>query len=189
MRIWISSQERFSMRSVAFTLLLALQWSPAATFAPAVAPQRPAVRAQRATPTQLQLPEMPKMPDLPGIKLGGDEPAAAPIVDDSVKNQGPLPTPEAPGEPLDEAFWAPFSEMELAEQEAKLSALSQKWQKREEMESYADYQRSGFGRSSDIINGRTAMFFLVTGLVTEYYTGQSMPDQVYTMLQTLSIVG
>ena len=62
-------------------------------------------------------------------------------------------------------------------------------QKREEMESYADYQRSGFGRSSEIINGRTAMFFLVTGLVTEYYTGQSMPDQVYTMLQTLSIVG
>ena len=177
------------MRSVAFTHLLALQWSPAATFAPAVAPQRRAVRAQRATPTQLQLPEMPKMPDLPGIKLGGDEPAAAPIVDDSVKNQGPLPTPEAPGEPLDEAFWAPFSEMELAEQEAKLSALSQKWQKREEMESYADYQRSGFGRSSEIINGRTAMFFLVTGLVTEYYTGQSMPDQVYTMLQTLSIVG
>ena len=57
------------------------------------------------------------------------------------------------------------------------------------MESYADYQRSGFGRSSEIINGRTAMFFLVTGLVTEYYTGQSMPDQVYTMLQTLSIVG
>jgi hypothetical protein len=32
------------------------------------------------------------------------------------------------------------------------------------------------------------MFFLLVGLVTEYYTGQSMPDQVYTMLQTLSIV-
>ena len=32
------------------------------------------------------------------------------------------------------------------------------------------------------------MFFIVTGLITEYYTGQSMPDQVYTMLQTLAIV-
>ena len=32
------------------------------------------------------------------------------------------------------------------------------------------------------------MFFIIVGLVTEYYTGQSLPQQVYTMLQTLAIV-
>ena len=29
------------------------------------------------------------------------------------------------------------------------------------------------------------MFFLLVGLVTEYYTGQSMPDQVYTIASLL----
>merc|ERR1719152_376598 len=95
--------------------------------------------------------------------------------------------PEAPV-PRDPDFFAPYSEMELAEQEAKLTALSKKWAKREELKDYQDSIRSGFGPSPELINGRTAMFFIVTGLVTEYYTGQSMPQQVYTMLQTLSIV-
>jgi hypothetical protein len=55
----------------------------------------------------------------------------------------------------------------------------------------ADYQdsiRSGFGPAPEAINGRAAMFFILVGLITEYYTGQSVPQQVYTMLQTLAIV-
>lgn len=83
---------------------------------------------------------------------------------------------------------APFSEMELAEQEGKLTALSKKWEKREAQLDYAESIRSGWGPSPEAINGRTAMFFVLVGLITEYYTGQSFPQQVYTMLQTLSIV-
>jgi len=83
---------------------------------------------------------------------------------------------------------SPYSEMELAEQDAKLTALSEKWKRMEEELDYQDSIRSGFGPSPERINGRTAMFFIIVGLVTEYYTGQSMPQQVYTMLQTLAIV-
>jgi hypothetical protein len=32
------------------------------------------------------------------------------------------------------------------------------------------------------------MFFILVGLITEYYTGQSVPQQVYTLLQNLAIV-
>ena len=32
------------------------------------------------------------------------------------------------------------------------------------------------------------MFFIIVGLVTEYYTGQSLPEQVYTLFQTIGVV-
>merc|ERR1719326_1268833 len=106
------------------------------------------------------------------------EPASEPVSE---------PEPE-PAPSVSSDIMAPFSEMELAEQEAKLTALSEKWKRFEEEVSYQETIRSGFGPSPEIINGRTAMFFIIVGLITEYYTGQSMPQQVYTMLQTLSIV-
>ena len=96
---------------------------------------------------------------------------------------------EAPPTPTADAdLNSPYSEMELAEQDAKLTALSEKWKRMEQELDYQSSIRSGWGPSPERINGRTAMFFLVTGLVTEYYTGQSLPDQFYTMLQTLSLV-
>jgi len=94
----------------------------------------------------------------------------------------------APFAVVREEFAAEVSEMELAEQEGKLTALSKKWEKREAQQDFEDSMRSGWGPSPERINGRTAMFFIIVGLVTEYYTGQSLPQQVYTMLQTLSIV-
>jgi hypothetical protein len=81
-----------------------------------------------------------------------------------------------------------MSDVEKAERNAKLDALSAKWKKREEELEYYESIRSGWGPGPERINGRFAMFFLVTGLVTEYYTGQSLPQQVYTLLQTLSII-
>eukprot|EP00322_Chrysochromulina_rotalis_P020389 CAMPEP_0115847988 /NCGR_PEP_ID=MMETSP0287-20121206/10679_1 /TAXON_ID=412157 /ORGANISM="Chrysochromulina rotalis, Strain UIO044" /LENGTH=181 /DNA_ID=CAMNT_0003301865 /DNA_START=153 /DNA_END=699 /DNA_ORIENTATION=- len=80
-----------------------------------------------------------------------------------------------------------LSDVELAEQQNKLDALSGKWEKRQDELDYAESMRSGWGPSPERINGRFAMFFLIVGLVTEYYTGQSLPDQVYTMLQTLAL--
>ena len=93
----------------------------------------------------------------------------------------PDATPAGSGDAsINESINEPFSEMELAEQEAKLTALSEKWSKFEEQVNYEETMRSGFGPSPERINGRVAMFFLVTGLITEYYTGQSMPQQVRT---------
>jgi hypothetical protein len=90
--------------------------------------------------------------------------------------------------PPDDLNWdAEFTEMELAEQEAKLTALAKKWERREEEEEYWDSIRSGFGPGPERINGRFAMFFLITGLATEYYTGQSIPQQVETLLQTFGL--
>ena len=44
--------------------------------------------------------------------------------------------------------------MELAEQEAKLTALSNKWKGFEDEGDYQDTLRSGFGPSPERINGR-----------------------------------
>ena len=81
-----------------------------------------------------------------------------------------------------------FSDVELVEQEAKLDALAKKWKRIEDEGEYEEGLRSGWGPSPERINGRSAMFFIIVGLVTEYYTGQSLPQQVYTMLQTMGLV-
>jgi len=81
-----------------------------------------------------------------------------------------------------------MSEMELAEQAAKLDALNAKWSKRQQREEADAAGRVGWVAAAQITNGRFAMFFLPVGLITEYYTGESMPQQVYTLLRTLSIV-
>ena len=44
-------------------------------------------------------------------------------------------------------------------------------------------------RHSQISNGRAAMFFIVVGILTELFTGESMPSQVAIMLQTFGIIG
>ena len=47
----------------------------------------------------------------------------------------------------------------------------------------------GFVAPAEIVNGRSAMFFIVVGILTELFTGESMPSQVATMLQTFGIIG
>ena len=83
---------------------------------------------------------------------------------------------------------ATFTEMELAEQSAKLDALATKWRKRQQKVEDDAMQQIGFAARAEAINGRMAMFFLLTGLITEYYTGESIPGQVVVMLQTLGFV-
>ena len=75
-----------------------------------------------------------------------------------------------------------------APQAAKLDALSEKWRKRQAREEDEGAQLVGWSKAAEITNGRFAMFFLPVGLITEYYTGESVPQQVYTLLQTLGFV-
>lgn len=81
-----------------------------------------------------------------------------------------------------------MSEMELAEQSAKLDALAAKWSRRQQMEEVKAAGQIGWVKAAEETNGRFAMFFLPVGLITEYYTGESVPQQVYTLLQTLGFV-
>eukprot|EP00967_Tisochrysis_lutea_P021884 scaffold24896_cov32-Tisochrysis_lutea.AAC.2 len=81
-----------------------------------------------------------------------------------------------------------LSEMELAEQAAKLDALSAKWSKRQQQMEEEQAGQIGWVKAAEATNGRFAMFFLPVGLITEYYTGESLPQQVYTLLQTLGFV-
>ena len=50
-----------------------------------------------------------------------------------------------------------MSDVELAEQSAKLEALAAMWKKREDMGEYEEGLRSGWGPSPERINGRAAM--------------------------------
>eukprot|EP00966_Prymnesium_polylepis_P205221 4755346-Prymnesium_polylepis.1 len=67
--------------------------------------------------------------------------------------------------------------MELVEQSAKLDALAAKWRKRQEAAEYEASSRVGWVAASEVVNGRFAMFFIIVGLITEYYTGESVPQQ------------
>merc|ERR1719326_2334610 len=68
-----------------------------------------------------------------------------------------------------------MSEVELAEQSSKMDALAAKWRKRQQQAEVIEAQQVGWCPNAERINGRFAMFFLVTGLITEYYTGENVP--------------
>jgi hypothetical protein len=67
----------------------------------------------------------------------------------------------------------------------RLQALSDKWKKLEEKEEINEYRSFGLTKPAEVINGRLAMFFIGTGLITEYYTGESIPQQVGTAFDYL----
>ena len=54
---------------------------------------------------------------------------------------------------------------------------------------FLDLCAVGFVPVAEIVNGRLAMFFLVTGLLTEYWTGVSLPGQVEEMLRISGVIG
>ena len=49
-------------------------------------------------------------------------------------------------------------------------------------------QLFGFTKNSEVLNGRLAMFFLTTGLLTEIWTKQTIIGQIDTMLRIIGIV-
>jgi hypothetical protein len=110
--------------------------------------------------------------------------------EDTLANRSYTRTADIPVDSRTGADWAktPLSDIELAEQSAKLDALAEKWRQRQENKDFDAAQLTGWSKKAEVINGRCAMFFILTGLVTEYYTGQSMPQQIATLLQNLGII-
>ena len=58
-----------------------------------------------------------------------------------------------------------------------------------ELREYESERLTGFSEKAEILNGRFAMFFLVTGLLTELWTGETVPDQIAILGRTLGFIG
>jgi hypothetical protein len=117
-------------------------------------------------------PDNPNLPELKGdfdwdAKFGGD--------DDWI-------TEDVPGKVV-------LNEVVLAQQVTALNKLEEMWRKDRLREEYAVEQKVGFVEKAELLNGRTAMFFLVTGLLTEYWTGINLPGQVEEMLRIGGFIG
>jgi hypothetical protein len=82
-----------------------------------------------------------------------------------------------------------LNEIALAEQVTALNKLEEKWRKERMMEEYEEGATVGFVGNAELLNGRFAMFFLVTGLLTEYWTGVSIPGQVEELLRIGGFIG
>jgi hypothetical protein len=82
-----------------------------------------------------------------------------------------------------------LNEIELAQQVTTLGKLEEKWRKERLIEEYEENKTVGFVANAELLNGRFAMFFLVTGLLTELWTGVSMPGQVEELLRIGGFIG
>lgn len=117
-------------------------------------------------------PNNPNLPELKGdfdwdAKFGGD--------DDWI-------TENVPGKIV-------LNEVDLARQVTELNKLEEKWRKERQIIEYEESRTTGWVGNAELLNGRFAMFFLVTGLLTEYWTGISMPGQVEEMLRIGGFIG
>jgi hypothetical protein len=82
-----------------------------------------------------------------------------------------------------------LNDIELAQQVTALGGLEEKWRKLRIQSEYEESINVGFVPTAETVNGRAAMFFLLTGLLTEYWTGISLPGQVEEMLRVAGIIG
>lgn len=117
-------------------------------------------------------PDMPNLPELKGDfdwdkKFGGD--------DDWI-------TENVPGKIV-------LNEIELAEQVTALNRLEEKWRKERLIKEYEESRTVGWVGNAEMLNGRFAMFFLATGLLTEYWTDVTIPGQVEELLRIGGFIG
>jgi len=82
-----------------------------------------------------------------------------------------------------------LNEIDLARQVTELNKLEEKWRKQRQIEEYDSSRTTGWVPEAELLNGRFAMFFLVTGLLTELWTGVSVPGQVEELLRIGGFIG
>jgi len=104
------------------------------------------------------------------------------------------PEPESEPEPVEENFSTEvpgkivLDELTIAKQKTELDKYAKELRKKRIEEEREAARLFGFVEYAETLNGRLAMFFIVTGLLTEYWTGYTMPQQVELMLRTLGIL-
>ncbi len=82
-----------------------------------------------------------------------------------------------------------LSDIELAAQNTALSKLEDGYRKVRVQQEYDDARILGWTSRAETFNGRFAMFFLVVGLLTEYWTGITIPGQIEEMLRVGGFIG
>jgi len=81
-----------------------------------------------------------------------------------------------------------LNEIQLAEQKKALNQLGDRWEaERKELER-TEKRIFGWVPGAERLNGRLAMFFFFTGLLTEYWTGDTIPEQVELLARTLGFL-
>ena len=83
----------------------------------------------------------------------------------------------------------PIDEETKRLKEKDLDELKRRWVRMRELREYESERLTGFSEKAEILNGRFAMFFLVTGLLTELWTGETVPDQIAILGRTLGFIG
>lgn len=82
-----------------------------------------------------------------------------------------------------------LNQLELAAQVSALSKLEDKYRKERLAKEYDEARILGWTSQAEMYNGRFAMFFLVVGLLTEYWTGISLPGQIEEILRVGGFIG
>ena len=82
-----------------------------------------------------------------------------------------------------------LGDVELAAQATALSKLEDNYRKVRQEEEYTEARIIGWVPKAEMYNGRFAMFFLAVGLLTEYWTGISIPGQIEEMARVGGFIG
>ncbi|KAL7525377.1 hypothetical protein ACHAXR_000981 [Thalassiosira sp. AJA248-18] len=81
------------------------------------------------------------------------------------------------------------NEIDLAAQVTELTKIEDRFRKVRKANEYEAARIIGFVPKAEIFNGRWAMFFLVVGLLTEYWTGITIPGQIEEMARVGGFIG
>jgi hypothetical protein len=82
-----------------------------------------------------------------------------------------------------------LGEVELAAQVTALSKLEEGYRKERQAKEYEEARIIGWVPKAEMYNGRFAMFFLAVGLLTEYWTGITIPGQIEEMARVGGFIG
>lgn len=172
------------MPPLAFSLSVSVRAPPSAT-SRAVCRRRPRACAEPAAeaapptrPAEIPAPAAPAAPiSAPAPAASAPGPASAPV-----------PVPEDSGASY---VVVPgkieLTEAQLLEQRTRLNALEATFKQERLVKEYVESRKFGFVKYAELLNGRSAAFFFVVGLLTEYWTGYTIPQQVELMLNTVGI--
>lgn len=117
----------------------------------------------------------PDNPDLPEIKGDYDW-------DAKYSGDPDWQTTDVPGKVV-------LGDLEIAAQATALGKLEEQWRKERVREEYDGARLLGWTGQAETYNGRFAMFFLVVGLLTEYWTGITIPGQIEEMARVGGFIG
>lgn len=81
-----------------------------------------------------------------------------------------------------------IGENEIIQREKKLKSLAENWKIERIIEEESSNKLFGFTKNSEVLNGRLAMFFLTTGILTEIWTNQTMIGQIDTTLRITGLL-